>query len=79
MTVRKVAPQTSKVQVYFGKKMNFVEYFIFSINQLESRGQTSIKKDYQSIYYCCPKQQRLFAFYTNKNSKAQKVSCLCLH
>ena len=36
------------------------------------------KKDYQSIYYCCPKQQRLFAvnLYKQEPENTKSVACV---
>ena len=54
--------------------MNFEEYVIISIqNQLERKGRTSVKKDYQSIYHhCCPKQQRLCLLFVQTRTKKRK-------
>ena len=56
-----------------------MEYVIISINQLESRGRTSIKKDYQSIYYCCPKQQRLCSLFVQTRTRKNKKSVPCVY
>ena len=52
--------------------MNFVKYVVISLNQLESRGRTSIKKII-NLYIIAAQNNKefktVFAFCTNKNLK----------
>ena len=60
--------------------MNFVEYVDISLNQLESRGRTSIKKIINLyIYYCCPKQQRLCLLFVQTRTRKHKKSVACVY
>ena len=58
--------------------MSFVEYVIISINQLENRGRTSIKKII-NLYIIAAQNNKDCAVCTNKNPKTQKGSGLCLY
>ena len=62
--------------------MNFVEYVVISLNQLESRVRTSIKKIINLYIFvaiiAAQNNKDCVAFCTNKNPKTQKVSFLCL-
>ena len=73
--------QSSKLHIYLWLMQKSSAYHRLSnefcgicSHQLKSARKQRLnlnKKDYQSIYYCCPKQQRLFAVCTNKNPKTQ--------
>ena len=77
--VRKVVPQSSKLHVYLCKKSSAYHRLhnefcgICDHQHKSARKQRSNlnKKDYQSIYYCCPKQQRLCLLFVQTRTRKQ--------
>ena len=59
--------------------MNFVEYVIISAQIREKAEVEPHFKKYQSIYYCCLKQKRLFLLFVQTRTLKHKKSVACVY